>query len=233
METAVNKLEAMFQKAEADLEYVEKQLKFECMTNLPEDGAAEENPVKLLESLSAVKARHKSLCAQMEAIAREQQESMQAIRAHLDTTVTLVQELQSTADVQVPPLTEAQQVAAEQLGVAVLGAAEASLQAPPPLEAPAPPQPAAQSAGPPEELTEADLTAVPRGVRSNLRLPELNALYRQLQEHFTAGDSRGALSLQQMRQMNMKPSDAKLNTLQHLSLITLDKKGRVRLAARD
>ncbi|MGH0155647.1 UNVERIFIED_CONTAM: hypothetical protein FKN15_059534 [Acipenser sinensis] len=41
-----------------------------------------------------------------------------------------------------------------------------------------------------------------------------------------------ALSVLQMNKMNMKPSDAKLKTLKHLSLIELDRKGHVRLAPR-
>lgn len=36
-----SRLSFQFQKAEADLEYMEKQLKYECMTNVPENGAAE------------------------------------------------------------------------------------------------------------------------------------------------------------------------------------------------
>ncbi|KAL0182808.1 hypothetical protein M9458_022183, partial [Cirrhinus mrigala] len=51
-------------------------------------------------NLSAIKARHAALCAQVEEIAAEQKRSMDSIRAHLDTTVQLVQQLQNTADVQ-------------------------------------------------------------------------------------------------------------------------------------
>ncbi|KAM9498946.1 SKA complex subunit 2-like isoform 1-T1 [Salvelinus alpinus] len=106
MEIAVDKLEAMFQKAEADMEYMEKRLRLEFLTNAPENGATEENPVKLLENLSAIKVRHAALCTQVQEIAAEQKQSMDSIRAHLDTTVQLVQQLQQTADVEIPPLTE-------------------------------------------------------------------------------------------------------------------------------
>ena len=41
--------------------------------------------------------------------------------------------------------------------------------------------------------------------------------------------SSGHLSLQKMKQLNMKVSDAKLKTLEHLGLVDLDKKGHVRL----
>lgn len=59
------------------------------------------NPVQLLESLAAVKARHAVLCVQMEEIAAEQKRSMDSIRSHLNTTVKLVEELQNTTDTQV------------------------------------------------------------------------------------------------------------------------------------
>ncbi|XP_024249682.1 spindle and kinetochore-associated protein 2 [Oncorhynchus tshawytscha] len=119
METAVDKLEAMFQKAEADMEYMEKRLRLEFLTSAPENGAAEENPVKLLENLSAIKVRHAALCTQVQEIAAEQKQSMDSIRAHLDTTVQLVQQLQQTADVEIPPLTKMEQESADFLGLSV------------------------------------------------------------------------------------------------------------------
>ncbi|CAB1316512.1 unnamed protein product [Coregonus sp. 'balchen'] len=207
METAVDKLEAMFQKAEADMEYMEKRLRLEFLTSAPENGAAEENPVKLLENLSAIKVRHAALCAQVQEIAAEQKQSMDSIRAHLDTTVQLVQQLQQTADVEIPPLTETEQESAEFLGLSVN-------------------QNTAEE-GEFEELSEATLEAVPRSVRSNVKLADLNAFYKQLHEHFSLKKNSGALSLQKMKQMNMKVSDAKLKTLQHLCVIELDKKGHV------
>lgn len=39
----------------------------------------------------------------------------------------------------------------------------------------------------------------------------------------------GSLSIQKMKQLKMKVSEAKLKVLQHLSLVELDKKGHVRL----
>uniref|UniRef100_A0AAZ3QBK4 Protein FAM33A n=1 Tax=Oncorhynchus tshawytscha TaxID=74940 RepID=A0AAZ3QBK4_ONCTS len=108
-----------FQKAEADMEYMEKRLRLEFLTSAPENGAAEENPVKLLENLSAIKVRHAALCTQVQEIAAEQKQSMDSIRAHLDTTVQLVQQLQQTADVEIPPLTKMEQESADFLGLSV------------------------------------------------------------------------------------------------------------------
>ena len=57
--------------------------------------------MKLLENLSAIKARHAALCAQVQEIEAEQKQSMDSIRAHLGTTVQLVQQLQQSADEEV------------------------------------------------------------------------------------------------------------------------------------
>ncbi|KAJ7997014.1 hypothetical protein DPEC_G00224520 [Dallia pectoralis] len=230
METAVDKLEAMFQKAEADMEYMEKRLRLDFLTNAPENGAVEENPVKLLENLSAIKARHAALCTQVQEIAAEQKQSMDSIRAHLDTTVQLVQELQQTADIEVPPLTETERESADFLGLSVN---QNTAEVPMPVEPPAQEQPQCSRGVEFEEVSEATLDEVPHSVRSNVKLADLNVFYRQLHEHFSLGKNSGALSVQKMKQMNIKVSEVKLKTLQHLSLIELDKKGHVRLLKKD
>ncbi|KTF77569.1 hypothetical protein cypCar_00009996 [Cyprinus carpio] len=201
MET-VDKLEAMFQKAEADIEYVEKRLKFDFMANAREAGTVEGNPVQLLENLSAIKARHAALCAQVEEIAVEQKRSMDSIRAHLDTTVLMVQQLQNTADVQAV-LTEEPQTQAQ-----------------------------SESQNVREEVSEGTFETVPRSVRGNLKLNDLNTFYKQLSEYFS-DKNRGPISTQRMKKLNMKVSDSALKTLQHLKLIELDKKGLVSLLAKD
>ncbi|XP_036450748.1 spindle and kinetochore-associated protein 2 isoform X1 [Colossoma macropomum] len=223
METAVDKLEALFQKAEADIEYVEKRLKFDFMTSARESGAVEGNPVQLLENLAAIKARHSALCAQVEEIAAEQKRSMDSIRAHLDTTVRLVEELQNTADIQVPPLSEAEQEARDALCSSVAALS---------VEAPSDPLAQEENHSRVPEVTDAEFEAVPRSVRGNVKLTDLNTLYRQLTEHFSE-QNRAPLSSHRMKKLNMKVSDAAVKTLQHLSLIEVDKKGNVSLSSRD
>ncbi|NWX43959.1 SKA2 protein, partial [Steatornis caripensis] len=83
-----------FQKAESDLDYIQHRLEFEIMKSLPDNPAAEENPVALLEELSVVKSRYKTLCAQLEKVSIEQRESMKSIRAALENTMKMVQALQ-------------------------------------------------------------------------------------------------------------------------------------------
>ncbi|NXY35330.1 SKA2 protein, partial [Pomatorhinus ruficollis] len=86
-----------FQKAESDLDYIQRRVEFEIMKSLPDDTAAEENPAALLKELSLLKSRYKSLCARMDRISMEQKESMQSIRATLEQTVKIVQTLQQKA----------------------------------------------------------------------------------------------------------------------------------------
>ncbi|KAK1157436.1 spindle and kinetochore-associated protein 2-like [Acipenser oxyrinchus oxyrinchus] len=230
METAVNKLEAMFQQAESDLQYMEHKLEFEFMSSLPENSAAEENPVKLLENLSAIKARHKALVTQVEQIALEQKQSMEAIREQLSSTVHIVQQLQQSTDIEVPPLTEEEQAAMQEHCSALLGSTtqETASCSEPAAVTQQPQLPAEPQF---EPVSEEALDSVQQR-SSNVKLAELNALYRQLYQHFSERRDSAALSVLQMNKMNMKPSDAKLKTLKHLSLIEMDRKGHVCLASR-
>ncbi|XP_053500652.1 spindle and kinetochore-associated protein 2 [Ictalurus furcatus] len=222
METAVDKLEAMFQKAEADIEYVEKRLKFDFMTSARENSTAEGNPVQLLESLAAIKARHGALCVQMEEIAAEQKRSMDSIRSHLNTTVKLVEELQNTTDMQVPPLTQEEQEARDSLCSSVTALSIKT-------QCEAHTQQESNSQEKCRDVKDAEFEAVPRSVRGNIKLSDVNALYTQLTEHFSSDNNRAPLSLQKMRKLNMRVSEAAVKTLKHLGLVELDRKGSVSL----
>ncbi|XP_036613758.1 spindle and kinetochore-associated protein 2 [Trichosurus vulpecula] len=115
MEAAVTKLEVMFQKAESDLDYIQHKLEFEVKKSLPDDSSGEENPLTLLKELSMMKSRYKTLCAQLEQVAVEQKESMNCIRATLNNTMKMVQQLEQQADLELSPLTKEEQTAVQQL----------------------------------------------------------------------------------------------------------------------
>ncbi|XP_070839604.1 SKA complex subunit 2 [Chaetodon trifascialis] len=119
METTVEKLEAMFLKSEADLEYIEKRLKLDFINSTAENGCpTEDNPVVMLEKLRAIKAKHTVLCSQVKAIATVQKESIDSIRNNLSNVMELIQHFQQTTDVEVQPLTELVQESAEFLDTA-------------------------------------------------------------------------------------------------------------------
>ncbi|KAM6049270.1 LOW QUALITY PROTEIN: spindle and kinetochore-associated protein 2 [Chlamydotis macqueenii] len=223
METAVTRLETMFQKAESDLDYIQQRLEFEIMKSLPDNPAAEENPVALLEELSLVKSRYKTLCMQLEKVSIEQRESMKGIRAAVENTMKMVQALQEQSDLERLPLSEEEQTAAQQLtwqtdkeveslveeplcsGSTVSGSAEETKFKP---------------------LTEEILTTVPRSIRSTA---DLNSLYRELFNHFIVNKTRAALSVSQMSKMNMKATDSRIQILKELAIVELDKQGNVKL----
>ncbi|XP_051542112.1 spindle and kinetochore-associated protein 2-like isoform X2 [Myxocyprinus asiaticus] len=130
------------------------------MTNAREAGSFEGNPAQLLENLSCIKARHAALCAQVEEIVAEQKQSMDSIRAHLDTTVQLVQQLQNTSDTQAVPTLEPQSQAQSKSQIVC------------------------------EEVTEGTFETVPQSIRGNLKLDDLNTFYKQLPEYFTDKNRR-------------------------------------------
>ncbi|NXP50912.1 SKA2 protein, partial [Heliornis fulica] len=87
-----------FQKIQSDLDYIHHRLEFEIMKSLPDDPSPEENPLALLEAISAVKSRYKTLCMELEEVFRERRECMQAIHVALGNTMRMTQALQQSTD---------------------------------------------------------------------------------------------------------------------------------------
>uniref|UniRef100_A0A7M4F3A3 Protein FAM33A n=1 Tax=Crocodylus porosus TaxID=8502 RepID=A0A7M4F3A3_CROPO len=212
METAVNKLETMFQKAESDLDYIQHKLEFEIMKNLPEDPAAEENPVTLLEELSVVKSHYKMLCVQLDKISREQRESMNCIRAALENTMKMVQALQQHTPLE--PTCAVSTVSnpneGRKGGISFWN--EISIEC-------------STHESQFKPLTEEMLMAIPRSIRSTVKLADLNSFYRELYNHFVVHKNRAALSVAQMNKMNMKATDSRVKILKELSVVEIDKQG--------
>lgn len=105
----------VFQKAESDLNYIEQKLEFEIRKCHPDSPPSQEDPVKLLEQLSAAKLRYKSLSAQLDKIAVEQKESIVSIQSTLASTMKMVQQLQQHTDLELSPLSEEQTTSLQQL----------------------------------------------------------------------------------------------------------------------
>ncbi|XP_025927211.1 spindle and kinetochore-associated protein 2 [Apteryx mantelli] len=228
METAVTRLETMFQKAESDLDYIQHKLEFEIMKSLPDNPAAEENPVTLLEELSVVKSRYKTLCVQLEKVSIEQRESMNCIRAALENTMKMVQALQQHTDLERLPLSEDEQAAAQQLTCQTAKEMKSLVEEPFSSESTVPDSTEESQFKP---LTEEMLMTVPRSIRSTVKLADLNNFYRELFNHFVVNKNRAALSVSQMNKMNMKATDSRVRILKELSIVELDKQGNVKLAA--
>ncbi|NXG42959.1 SKA2 protein, partial [Psilopogon haemacephalus] len=86
-----------FQKAESDLDYIQHRVEYEITKSLPDDSAAEENPVAVLEELAVVKSRYKMLCMKLDKISTEQQEFMAVTCAAVESTTKMVEALQQHA----------------------------------------------------------------------------------------------------------------------------------------
>ncbi|XP_035416777.1 spindle and kinetochore-associated protein 2 [Cygnus atratus] len=228
METALARLETMFQKAESDLDYIQHRLEFEIMKSLPDNPSAEENPVTLLEELSVVKSRYKTLCMQLEKVSLEQRESMNGIRAALENTMKMVQTLQQHTGLQRLPLSEEEQTAAQQLTCQTVKGME-SLVEEPFCSGSVVPGSTEESQFKP--LTEEMLMSVPRSIRSTVKLADLNNLYRELFNHFIVNKNSAALSVSQMNKMNMKATDSRIRILKELAIVELDRQGNVKLVA--
>uniref|UniRef100_A0A8C4SPY0 Protein FAM33A n=1 Tax=Erpetoichthys calabaricus TaxID=27687 RepID=A0A8C4SPY0_ERPCA len=211
------------------LQYVEKKLESDFMVMLPEHASAEENPVKLLEKLSAVKSRHKALCAQMQEIALEQKNSISAMQSHLNTAIHILQKLEQSTSVEIPPLTEQEKQAAVHLNVrhcqvgTLIRVSTATVE--PEFE----------------PIREEALRSVPRSIRSSIQISELNTFYRQLYEHFRATENSfkkdkaitSPVNMMQMKKLKMGVNDAKLKILKYLSVIEMDTKGLVWLPSQE
>ncbi|XP_051014181.1 spindle and kinetochore-associated protein 2 [Acomys russatus] len=115
MEAEVDKLELMFQKADSDLDYIQYRLEYEIKTNHPPDSAGEKNAAAILKELSAIKSRYQSLCARFKPVSVEQKVTKSRIRATLNKTMTMIQELQKQTDLELTLLTEEEKAVTELL----------------------------------------------------------------------------------------------------------------------
>ncbi|XP_060613023.2 spindle and kinetochore-associated protein 2 [Anolis sagrei] len=115
MEATVSKLETLFLNAESDLNYIQAKLEFEVSKGLPDGLSQEENPLVLIQQLSLVKSRYKTVCDRLQKISIEKQESMRSMRATLAKTMKLVQEIQHHASMETSPLSEEEQLAVQHL----------------------------------------------------------------------------------------------------------------------
>ncbi|XP_073172297.1 spindle and kinetochore-associated protein 2 isoform X3 [Lepidochelys kempii] len=203
METAVTRLETMFQKAESDLDYIQHKLEFEIMKNLPDNPSAE-----------------------LEEISIEQRESMSCIHATLENTMKMVQAVQRHADLELSPLSEEEQTAAQRLACKTVKGTD------PPVEEPlcsvsTVPIPDGEPQFKP--VTKEMLMAVPKIIRSTVKLVDLNSFYRELFNYFVLNGNRAALNVAQMNKMNMKATNSRLQILKELSIVEIDKQGNAKL----
>lgn len=96
MERTVEKLEAMFQKAESDANYLSQKLDLDFENS--EDIQA--NPVKMLQKLNDVKKEYSALVEEAASIQKAQQEAVLEFQNKISTTCQLLLQLQSKTGLQ-------------------------------------------------------------------------------------------------------------------------------------
>ncbi|XP_059139070.1 spindle and kinetochore-associated protein 2-like [Physella acuta] len=104
MEKAVDRLESLFQKAEADLNFISRKLDFQLEN---EQGVnTKNNPVRLLKAIEEVKTEYSSLVEDMSAIQQAQKETVAFFRTQLLTMTQMLEKLENQTGVN-PEMTEA------------------------------------------------------------------------------------------------------------------------------
>ncbi|KAJ8312390.1 hypothetical protein KUTeg_009763 [Tegillarca granosa] len=88
MEQTVDTLEAMFQKANSDLNYLSRKIEFEFEQGNQENKG---NPVKMLQKITDIKKEYANLVKEVAAIQEAQKEAVDFIKTQLVTLCELVQ----------------------------------------------------------------------------------------------------------------------------------------------
>ncbi|XP_006861511.1 PREDICTED: spindle and kinetochore-associated protein 2-like [Chrysochloris asiatica] len=113
MEVEVNKME-LFQKADSGLDCILYRLEYKIKNNHP-NSTGKKDPVTLWKELSAIKSQYRTLHTYFKPVAVEQKEMKGRICITLNTTMTMIQQLQKLTDLKLSPLTEEKKTTEKQL----------------------------------------------------------------------------------------------------------------------
>ncbi|KAL4223721.1 Spindle and kinetochore associated complex subunit 2 [Mactra antiquata] len=95
MDNTVGKLDAMFQKADSDINNLSDRLKEEFGDHEVED-LLESNPSELVQKIAGVKKEFASIIQQAEAVKQAEKEAMVEFRSHINDICQLLLKLQNT-----------------------------------------------------------------------------------------------------------------------------------------
>nr|XP_054749056.1 spindle and kinetochore-associated protein 2-like [Lytechinus pictus] len=121
MERMVDKLEAMFQKTESDVEYMSRKLENEF-----QEGAQEKNqtsPLELSQRLEQVKHDYKSIMEETEGIKKAQEEMISSIKQQLMAASHAIQKLHQTTGTELPDVSEQEALVQSLLGISLSSSA--------------------------------------------------------------------------------------------------------------
>ncbi|XP_071946350.1 SKA complex subunit 2-like [Antedon mediterranea] len=248
MESAVNKVEALFQKAESDLDYMSRKLESE----FADDNFAEKiNPPDLLARLHEVKKDYAAIIKETEELKKAQLEAAQFFQTQLLTVCQSMKKLEVASGHELPELSEDEQHTLHALGLPMNGdglIADESEQNQEvervekndeieestitistdsfPKQTPAELRKESQECVP---LSQEEFDSVSTLIRGRAKLEDVNRVYGVLHEHFK--DNSLALSVPDMSKMGMRVTGttgtAKLKVLRSLKLLNIAKDGSV------
>ncbi|CAH3182633.1 unnamed protein product [Porites evermanni] len=249
MEPAVDKLEALFQKAESDLNYISLRLETEFSQQFSESCQDELNPIKLLKRINQAKQRFKSLSEEASCICSKQEEIKDVLTDQMLACQDLLRQLQKCAGLSVLDSNADEQFlrALETRLRIDTTSSEQSVHdedkenntsvdqtrgKQPQLETVTKPV----SRGRKEfiAIDEKEFLSVSDLVRGRVKLADVNKVYEVLFQHFKKNKNSSSLTPKEMTKMGLKVTgatgEAKLKVLRALKVIEINNKGAVKMA---
>ncbi|XP_077995360.1 SKA complex subunit 2-like [Glandiceps talaboti] len=258
MGTTVDKLEALFQKAESDINYVSRKLDSEFSEMATE--SAQANPKDLVERLQTVKKEYANIVKEAEEIKKAQEEAADFFKSQLQLACQTIQKIQEKSGVEVTEKTEDEKLAESvvgldiseektqveglNIGTSVRGSEddtsdiyEGACASPDeniaPSEEEGPSAAERRANGEFIEVSDEEFMSVSSLVRGRVKLEDVNRVYQVLYEHFKEQGHKRALTTQDMSKMHLRitgaTGEAKLKVLRALKILSLNTKGDVKM----
>ena len=246
MESTVDKLEAKFQKAEAEIDFISRKLDSEFTGSQAGDEKVKANPAQILQKLAEVKQQYAAIVQEAEAIKQAQQEAMNFFKGELTTLCDKLAGVQMLVE---PGQSSSE---ADPGGDASACGGPAAVEDSNAAEAAALPKMATGKQLPSKskdlpvspyerrkdsteviEIDEAEFASVSSLVRGRAKLSEVNQTYHILWLHFKEDGNTAPLSKSEMFKMGLRVTgqtgEAKLKILRALKLLEISKQGDVKL----
>ncbi|KAJ7389117.1 regulation of microtubule polymerization or depolymerization [Desmophyllum pertusum] len=245
MEPAVDKLEALFQKAESDLNYISLRLETEFSQQFTDNGQDQLNPIKLLQRISQAKIQFKCLSEQATQIHSQQQEVQAGLRNQMLACQDLLRHSQKCAGLSVSEKNDDEQFVQASLTCLRIETTSSEQNADEDnkenktVNAESTHQQEAiikhVDRGTKELLPidEKEFLTVSTLVRGRAKLHDVNKVYEVLFHHFKKNKNSTSLTPKDMTKMGLKVTgatgEAKLKVLRALKVIVINNKGAVKM----
>lgn len=246
MEPAVDKLEALFHKADSDLNYISLRLETEFSQQFAENGQDQLNPIKILQRITQAKTRFKHLSEQASWIQSQQQEIQNKLGTQMLACQDLLRHSQKCAGLTVSEKNEDElflQASVNCLKIEMSSSEQSSdeddkenksVKAESIQQQEAANKPICRGTKELLPIDEKEFLTVSKLVRGRAKLHDVNKVYEVLFHHFKKNKNSSSLTPKDMTKMGLKVTgatgEAKLKVLRALKVIAIDKNGSVKMA---